>query len=454
MPSKKVVALCSVGAVTVAVAIGFVAWPSSNANRAATAGGSGSLAASPASGAVDATAASAASVAAPGPVPADLGAAATVFLTDPANLATERASYRRGVAEVTAQVGLLIKRANKDLLVTPVSVTAKSQLPPDGTKHDYLSLSVYAWPNPHTRSGMPYVIRDGDRNPSVDSVPDKANLVNVINWSQELAYAYYFTGNPAYATKATAIISTWFLDPATRMDPNLKYAQGVPGASTGQPGGIIDAADLPKVVDAAGLLTGSAAWTTADAGSLTSWFAAYLSWLQTSANGKAEAATSNNHATWYDGQVISYALFVGDTALARSVATKAERSIIAAQITGSGTQPKELARTDSWSYSTYNVAALARLAQLASAAGVDLWDYRAPNGATIRKALDLVAGYATRMSAWPYPQSRARSVQYLAVPLYSAAAAYHSATFATEAAAAAAALPAAYPALSLIYPAA
>ena len=91
-----------------------------------------------------------------------------------------------------------------------------------------------------------------------------------------MAYAYFFSGDAAYAVKAAAILRTWFLAPATRMNPDLTYAQGVPGASTGQPGGIIDTADLPLVLDAAHLLDGSPAWTAADHTGLQAWVGGYL----------------------------------------------------------------------------------------------------------------------------------------------------------------------------------
>ncbi len=389
----------------------------------------------------------------PGPgVVAVASVGPAVELADPSTLAAERAAYRAGSAPVSALIAPLLARADRDLAAEPVSVTAKTQLPPSGDRHDYLSLSVYAWPNPSTRDGRPYVIRDGQRNPAVDAVPDKADLDDVIDWSQELAYAYYFSDNPAYASKAATILRTWFLAPATRMNPNLTYAQGVPGASDGQPGGIIDTADLPQVVDAVALLSGSPAWTAADQSGMRSWFGSYLSWLQTSTDGRAEAVTTNNHATWYADQITAYALFVGDAALARATVLRAESSIIAAQITTAGTQPVELARADTWSYSTYNVAGLARLAQLAASVHVDLWTYVAPDGASIRAALDFVAAYADHLVDWPYPQARATTLQYLAGPLYAAAAAYHDSAYAGAATAAAATLPAAYPALALLYP--
>lgn len=40
-----------------------------------------------------------------------------------------------------------------------------------------------------------------------------------------LTYAYYFTEDDVYADKATAMLQTWFLNPDTRMNPHLQYAQ-------------------------------------------------------------------------------------------------------------------------------------------------------------------------------------------------------------------------------------
>jgi hypothetical protein len=43
------------------------------------------------------------------------------------------------------------------------------------------------------------------------------------------------------------------------------------------------------------------------------WFRDYLAWMRTSPIGQAEARAGNNHGSWYDAQVLTYALFVGDS---------------------------------------------------------------------------------------------------------------------------------------------
>ena len=82
---------------------------------------------------------------------------------------------------------------------------------------------------------------------------------------ETLAIAYYFTGEERYAERAALLIRVWFLDPATKMNPHFRYAQAIPGHNDGRGAGLIESRHFIKVVDAAGLLGGSRAWTDKDA---------------------------------------------------------------------------------------------------------------------------------------------------------------------------------------------
>ena len=195
----------------------------------------------------------------------------------------------------------------------------KRATPPSGDKHDYMSQATYFWPNPKTPNGLPYIRRDGEGNPETGNLPDHAAMNKMESDAATLAMAYYFTGDEKYAAKASQLLRAWFLDPATRMNPNLQYAQAIPGVNTGRGIGIIDTHGLADLLDYVGLLAGSTAWTASDQRGLEKWFSEYLQWLRVSKHGRQESAEKNNHGTYYDLQVAAFALFAGNEKLAAEV---------------------------------------------------------------------------------------------------------------------------------------
>jgi hypothetical protein len=295
--------------------------------------------------------------------------------------------------------------ADKALQFTPVSVMDKKLVADSGDKHDYMSIAPYFWPDPGKADGLPYIRRDGEVNPERHNRnTDAAAFAATVGHAQTLALAYYFTEKPEYAAHAAKLLRAWFLDPATRMNPNLNFAQAIPGKTAGRGTGIIDTVSLIGLVDSIGLLHGSASWSDDDRKGMVAWFDAYLNWLLTSKNGKDEAAAANNHGTWYDAQVACYALFVGKDDLAKRTIETAKARRIDPQIKPDGSMPLELARTNSLSYSAYNLTAFFNLARLGERVNVDLWGYKSKDGGGLRKALDFVAPYVDRDKPWPHPQ--------------------------------------------------
>jgi hypothetical protein len=282
-------------------------------------------------------------------------------------------------------------------------VMQKDRLPPSGDKHDYISFGPYWWPDPASLNGLPYIRRDGERNPESLTGSDRPRLGAMIDAVTTLGFAYHFTEDEHYASHAATLLRTWFIDPRTRMNPHLEYGQAIPGITEGRGIGIIDTGGLAQVVDAIGLLQRSAAWSEADQQSMEEWFRAYLDWLRGSKKGQEERDWHNNHGTWWDVQAVSFALFVGDTALAREVLEGA-RVRLDQHVMADGSQPHELERTRSFSYSAYNLEAFSRLAEMGQHVDVDLWSYQSPGGSSIRKALDFLVPFVRSPEAWPYQQ--------------------------------------------------
>jgi hypothetical protein len=322
----------------------------------------------------------------------------------------------------------LIKTADKALQVVPPSVTEKSKVPPSGDKHDYMTTAPYFWPDPVSTNGLPYIRHDGKVNPeSREDTFDHNRIGTMANTVETLALAYYFTGNEAYAKHAAKCLRVWFLDPATRMNPNLNFAQAVPGVNTGRGTGILEGRNISQAADAAGLLAGSPAWTKNDRKKFKAWLETYLQWLLTSKNGRDEAGARNNHGTWYDVQAMELALVLGKPEVAKQIADAARQKRIAVQIEPDGRQPLELSRTAALGYSYFNLEALFTLATLSEYAGVDLWHCQLADGQNaLVAALDFLLPYVADPSKkWPYEQIKNFNRNDFAPQLRQAAVTYH-----------------------------
>ena len=351
-----------------------------------------------------------------------------VFLLDPQALELTRSRVRAGDPQLAPALARLRSEAQRALATGVLSVTTKPATPPSGDKHDYMSQAPYFWPNPDTPNKLPYVRRDGERNPEILTIADHDALAELVSATETLALAYHLFGDDAYAAKAADLLRGWFLDPVLCMNPHLQYGQAIPGLSEGRGIGIIDTAGLPRLVDAAGLLAGSRAWSVEDQQGLALWFEHYLNWLRESGHGREEGAATNNHGTYYDAQVASLALFLGRQELAAQVLTESCRKRIAAQIEPDGRQPRELERTRAWSYSVMNLRGLFWLAALGERCGVDVWGYQTTDGRSLRKALEWLAPFAAG-KPWPHPQIGTWSPKDLAPLLRQAAVHYRERRF-------------------------
>lgn len=214
---------------------------------------------------------------------------------------------------------------------------------------------------------------------------------------------YYFTEDEKYAQKAVEFLKVWFLNPDTRMNPNLNYGQFIPGRSDGRSVGIIESRNFVFLTEYEVLLEGSIHWTDEDHLKFKSWMTDFLNWLVTSDLGQQERARTNNHGSWCDFQLLALSLYCGNSEVGREVAGSIQRNRFEKQFESSGAQPEELGRTKSYSYSVFNLSALVRTAILADSYGIDLSKHGSDNSA-LKQAIDYLIPFALNEQPWKHTQ--------------------------------------------------
>lgn len=298
----------------------------------------------------------------------------------------------------------LVSLADGDLLLKPPTVMTKEYIPASGSKHDYVSLARYAWPDETQPNGLPYVMRDGVSNPELKKF-DRNKLSAMANAVYRLSLAYYFSGEEKYAQKATELIRVWFIDKKTKVNPNLRFAQHIPGKADGRCYGVIDAYSYVKMLDGVQLLEKSKSFTQKNSKLLKAWFSQLLKWLLTHPQAIEESYQKNNHATAYDVQVAAYALYTGNKKVFSDIVDNFSKRRIATQIMPDGKQPYELRRTLAFGYSQYNLTHIIDLMLMIKHQGVDFRQYCVSGEHSFFKAMDFLAPYMGKsVSDWPYQQ--------------------------------------------------
>lgn len=199
----------------------------------------------------------------------------------------------------------VLAAADRYLSDAPVTVTAATSPRSAVGKHDFFSEGDYWWPDPKDPSG-PYIRRDGMSNPDNFGAHRDALLRFSVEMPALMA-ACVLTHDARYSRKAIAHLRAWFLDPETRMNANLQYAQAIHGITPGRGTGVIDTLHLVEVARAVEKLTAAHDFTDADRAGVKGWFGDYLNWMTTSKNGIEERDAKNNHGTCWCCQAASFA---------------------------------------------------------------------------------------------------------------------------------------------------
>jgi hypothetical protein len=294
----------------------------------------------------------------------------------------------------------ILKAAEAALKQPPVSVTQFTAKLSEGGPHDFYSNGDYWWPDPARTNGLPYIQRDGQSNPG--NFNHHRQMVKELHLAvAALGAAYKITGDDRYVARAAALLKVFFLDPETRMNPNLQYAQAIPGVSPGRGTGIIDTLHMIEIPRAVEAMAKSPAMPPEVLAGLRQWFRDYANWMMTSKNGRDEAAAKNNHAVAFYLQLAVFAAFTDDVEKLAQCRRQFKDVFVSKQMAADGSFPAELARTKPYGYSIFQLDNMVTLCQVLSSPGDDLWKFQGPDGRSIRKAVEFMYPYLADKSKWP-----------------------------------------------------
>jgi hypothetical protein len=291
----------------------------------------------------------------------------------------------------------VLKAADRYLTEQPVTVTAASSPRSAGGKHDFFSEGDYWWPDPKNPDG-PYIQRDGMSNPD-NFVEHRRAMIRLSLIVPALAAAYKITKDRKYSEHAAKHLRAWFVDDATRMNPNLQYAQAIKGRFTGRGTGIIDTLHLVEIARAAP----QAGLSPADLDGVKKWFAAYVEWMNTHPYGIAERDAKNNHGTCWATQVAAFCRLTGNADLTAYCRNRFKTVFIPNQEAQDGSFPEELRRTKPYGYSLFNLDAMAILVQTLTTKEDNLWTWQLPDGRGMAKAVAYMYPYILDKKKWPLP---------------------------------------------------
>jgi hypothetical protein len=307
--------------------------------------------------------------------------------------------------------------ADKHLKDGPWSVTFErpKSLELDLDVHDYYSQAPYWWPDP-TNSAGAYIRKDGQVNP--DRFMANKNALNAMcDAVFTLGTAAFLLDDSRYAQRAARDINTWFINPKTRMNPSLEFAQAISGSDNTRGGGILDGRVFIRAIQGMEFLAHTGTWDPKDQAAVHKWFEDYLIWLTHSKNGQYEKKSGNNHASWWTAQVAAVASFVQSKPDMTMAFNYYRDHILPPQIRPDGSAPREESRTRSLSYSVFNLEAYATICRIAQVNGTDLWTTPGRKGTTIATIVDYLLPFLQDPKRW----SKEQIIEFQNEGLYSLA---------------------------------
>ena len=187
------------------------------------------------------------------------------------------------------------------------------------------------------------------------------------------------------------------------MNPTLQFAQAITGVNTGRSIGIIDSIHLVEVAQAIYILKKFEIIENEEQIIINKWFSDYLVWLTTSKNGLKEMEAKNNHGTCWVMQVAAYSKLVDDKEKLTFCRKRFRKVLLANQIKNDGRFPLELERTKPYSYSIFNLDAMAIICQILSNKKHNLFYINLSGGRSVKRGIEFMYPFIADKTTWKYP---------------------------------------------------
>ncbi len=294
----------------------------------------------------------------------------------------------------------IIETATSYLDSVPVTVTASISERSEGGPHDFYSEGDYWWPDPDNPDG-PYIRRDGQTNPE-NFVAHRLAMIRLSRIVGMETSAWLLTGEEKFAKAVADHLNAWFVQPETKMNPSLNYAQAIKGRVTGRGIGIIDAIHLIEVARSVEILEQNNAIPEETIEGTKQWFDEFVNWLTTSEYGQDEMNTKNNHATCWVMQVGAFARLTENEEVLTLCRERFKNILLPNQMGEDGSFPLELERTKPYGYSLFNLDAFMTAAEILSDESHNLYQYETSGGKDLELGAEFMYPYVKDKSEWPY----------------------------------------------------
>lgn len=227
-------------------------------------------------------------------------------------------------------------------------------------------------------------------------------MIRLSEITATLTSAWLLTANQKYASQVLKHLNAWFVNPATKMNPNMLYAQAIWGRFTGRGIGLIDAYHLVEVIRSVKIIEAKNGLSAEQLKPIKNWFSEFLEWMTTHQYGIDEMNAKNNHGTCWAVTAAAMADLTGNEEVKNLCRDRFKTVLLPNQMADDGSFPLELKRTKPYGYSLFNMDAMCNLAQIISTTEDNLWEFTTPDGKNLKKGMEFIFPFIADKTKWPF----------------------------------------------------